>query len=226
MRCGCSSAATLSGCSSDGTENTESTGTSAEQSGDPRLEASVCGTSDDDGENHEIPIGSATEGPFDFDTAYFQPAYMHNDGKSMPAYAESVAHLEADIKTNERGEDYGWSVGETPADLRISYRITDAEGTEVASGKFMEMNAGDGSHYGTNVPKTAEAKGLTGTLDDPTPLTLTLKVEAPESYPLHIDRRTGVKEREWFKPITVDMEMLYTGEQLKCIEDDPVADKS
>ncbi|MCK7643011.1 iron transporter [Corynebacterium sp. CCM 8835] len=227
---------TLTACSSDGTEGSaeESTttaaaatsGQSGEQAGDPRLEASVCGTPEDDGENHEIPIGSTTAGPFDIDAAYFQPAYMNNNGESMPSYKDSIAHIEADVKTNEKGEDYGWSVGETPADLRISYKITDADGKEIVSGKFMEMNAVDGSHYGTNIPRTAEAKGLVGTLDDPAHLTLTLKVEAPEHYPLHIDRRTGVKEHEWFKPITVKMEMLYTGEQLKCIVDDPVADNS
>ena len=231
---------TLTACSSSDVDKTADTVTSAaDEAGekvkegvdeakdkvskeDPRLEKSVCGTPEDDNENHEIPIGSATGGPFDFDTAYFQPAYMNNNGKSMPAYEDSIAHIEADVKTNEKGEDYGWSTDETPADLRIEYKLTDKDGKEVASGKFMEMNAGDGSHYGTNIPKTAESKGMVGTLDNPTPLTLTLTVNPPENYPLHIDRRTGVKEHEWFKPVTVTMEMLYTGEQLKCIEADPV----
>ena len=72
---------------------------------DPRLEKSVCGTPEDDNENHEIPTGSATEGPCDFDATHFQPAYMNNNGKSMPAYEESIAHIEADVKTTTKGED-------------------------------------------------------------------------------------------------------------------------
>ena len=87
----------------------------------------------------------------------------------------------------------------------------------------MEMNAGDGSHHGTVIPKDTETKRLTGPLDGPAPLTLTLKVATRENYALHIDRRIGVQEHEWLEPITVEMEMPYTGEKLERIGDDPVA---
>lgn len=190
---------------------------------DPRLAASVCGTSKDDGSNHEIPIGDADQGPFHMEANYFQPGYMMMDGMMMPAYKDSIAHIELDVKANQEGTNYGWSVDETPADLNISYTITDEAGKTVAEGKFMEMNAGDGSHYGTNIPQSAEAAGLVGSLDKPGKFNVIFHVAPPTHYGLHIDKRTGVKAREWFKEFDVKMPFLYTAEQKKCIEDNPVA---
>lgn len=230
--CPVASASTLAltGCSSN--DSSAANSTSAESSAadssdataeDARLAASVCGTPEDDGQNHEIPVGDADEGPFHMEANYFQPGDMAFDGGMMPAYADSIAHIELDVKVTEAGTKYGWSVDETPADLNIDYTVTDKSGKKIVSGMFMEMNAGDGSHYGTNIPKTAEDAGLVGSLENPGEYTVTFHIAPPKSYGLHQDKRTGVEATEWFAPFDVSMDWLYTAEQKKCIVDDPRA---
>ncbi|KAB1659889.1 hypothetical protein F8O07_09875 [Pseudoclavibacter sp. CFCC 13796] len=215
----------LTGCSSSDNGSTQSsTATSSDSSAeDARLAPSVCGTPEDDGQNHEIPVGDADEGPFHMEANYFQPGDMAFDGGMMPAYADSIAHIELDVKVNEEGTKYGWSVDETPADLNIDYTVTDKSGKEIVKGMFMEMNAADGSHYGTNIPKSAEAAGLVGSLENPGEYTVTFHIAPPKNYGLHQDKRTGVEATEWFAPFDVSMDWLYTAEQKKCIVDDPRA---
>lgn len=213
----------LTGCSSATTDNATATTADSSSVADPRLAASVCGTADDDGQNHEIPIGDADHEPFHMEANYFQPGDMIGDDGMMPAYKDSIAHIELDVKATEAGTDYGWAVDETPADLNITYTVADSSGKEIVSGEFMEMNAGDGSHYGTNIPKTAEANGLVGSLDNPGEYTVTFHVAPPTMYGLHQDARTGVTATEWFQPFDVQMDWLYTAEQKKCIVDDPRA---
>ncbi|MBV7433370.1 iron transporter [Dermabacteraceae bacterium TAE3-ERU5] len=194
------------------------------EEGDPRLKESTCGTKDDDGGAHEIPVGEAEEGPFKMEVNYFQPAYMlPGTADMMPSYKESLCHLEMDIKANKEGVKYGWTLDETPAGLNITYKVLDESGKEIISGLFMEMNAGDGSHYGTNVPLTAQENGLVGTLQKPGKFTLVFNIAPPKGYGLHGDARTKVEVDGWFKPFDVKMEWLYTGEQLKCKAEDPTA---
>lgn len=217
----------LAGCSSNG--NSAASGSAASsatasataQAEDPRLAASVCGTSEDDGKNHEIPVGEAEQGPFHMEANYFQPGDMAFDGGMMPAYADSIAHIELDVKANKEGTKYGWAVDETPADLNISYEVKDKSGRSIVKGMFMEMNAADGSHYGTNIPKSAEAAGLVGSLEKPGEYTVTFHIAPPTKYGLHQDKRTRVEATSWFEPFDVTMDWLYTAEQKKCIVDNP-----
>lgn len=156
----------------------------------------------------EIQGPEGTLGPIDLSIKFFQPGEMMPSpgGKTMLPYADSQMHLEVDTKANAFGSNWGYSVDETPAALTMAYRLTDQANATVAQGAFMEMNAIDGSHYGTNLAKN--------TITKPGDYTLKVTVFPPADYNLHTDYITGVPEKAWFKPLTIDLPWSITQEQL------------
>jgi uncharacterized protein involved in high-affinity Fe2+ transport len=152
-------------------------------------------------------------GPYDAAIAYFQPGQMGEpvEGSSMKMldYGESQMHLELDLKANEYGTNWGYSADETPAGLDVSYEITDDKNAHVDSGMMMEMNAIDGSHYGTNLAKD--------TIKGPGKYKVTITIRPPKNYDLHSDYITGVPISEWYKPLTASSEWELTKKNLDIV---------
>ena len=161
---------------------------------------------------------TADFGPFTGEIHYFQPGQMgesaYPDQMKMLDYADSQMHFELDTKATAFGTNWGYSVDETPANLQMSYKLADKEGNTLAEGMFMEMNAIDGSHYGTNIPKD--------TIKEPGDYTLTVTIYPPRDYALHADYITGVPAKEWFKPLTAKMDWTLTQENLDIVKKNTV----
>ncbi|MFW0121932.1 iron transporter [Rothia sp. CCM 9419] len=156
-------------------------------------------------------------GPFIGAIHFFQPGQMFDNPKStmkMLDYKDSQMHLEFDLKATEFATNWGYSVDETPADLHLMYKLDNSEGKTVASGMMMEMNAIDGSHYGTNLPKDS--------ITEPGDYTLTVTIYPPNNYDLHQDYITGVPARGWFKPLTAVMPWKITQENLDIVKENTV----
>ncbi|WKD59615.1 iron transporter [Corynebacterium caspium] len=154
----------------------------------------------------------ATFGPFDGGVHFFQPGQMYTNPDStmkMLDYAESQMHLEFDLKANAFATNWGYSVDETPAALTLLYQLANSEGKIISEGHMMEMNAIDGSHYGTNLAKD--------TITEPGDYTLTVTIYPPTNYDLHQDYITGPPARGWFKPLTVAMPWKITQENLDIV---------
>lgn len=159
----------------------------------------------------------ATFGPFDGAVHFFQPGQMFKNPDAtehMLDYKDSQMHLEFDLKANEFATNWGYSVDETPADLQLVYKLEDSSGKVLATDHMMEMNAIDGSHYGTNLPKD--------TITKPGDYTLTITIYPPKNYHLHQDYVTGVPARGWFKPLTVAMPWKITQENLDVVKENTV----
>lgn len=158
-------------------------------------------------------------GPFTGEIHYFQPGeMMANPANTMQMrkYADSQMHLELDFKANEYATNWGYSVDETPANLPIVYKLTDKDGKELSHGAMTAMNAIDGSHYGTNLPKD--------TIKEPGAYKMTITVYPPKNYDFHNDYITGVPAREVWKPLTVTMDWNITKENLEAVKANTVAD--
>ncbi|MBI9000214.1 hypothetical protein M0E87_07825 [Corynebacterium sp. CCM 9185] len=143
----------------------------------------------------------STTAVFDLVTVCAQSACKYNNGESMSTYTVSIQHLRANIRTNEKCDDYRCPVGEVPDGPVIGYPITAVDGKALTSGAFLQMNAENPHEHHRN----AAVRGLIEALDDSTRLTLTLAVDGPRNCPLRIDRRPR--------------------EQPTPIEDDPVTDR-
>lgn len=152
-------------------------------------------------------------GPFDISVKFFQPGAMLSSPGSnmhMKNYEDSQMHLEVDTKANAWGTNWGYSTDETPAGLQMWYSLTDASGKELAHDMMMEMNAIDGSHYGTNLP----AK----TIVEPGTYHLKMTIYPPRNYAIHQDYITGVPKKGWFAPMTADMEWILSREMLDKVD--------
>ena len=192
--CGNSSSSSSSSSSSDSSSSSASSDSSAAAPGD------TAGF-------EEVPVGpsgTAEEqdkeaGPLTVGAVYFQPIDMEPAGMGLKA-ADASFHLEADIHASQEGVDYGYGKGDFVPDLTVNYQIIDkATGKQVegtaTSGTFMQMNASDGPHYGTNVK-----------LDKAGTYQLKLSIQSPEKkgWMLHVDPETGVKNHKfWTEPIEV-----------------------
>ncbi|MBN9643265.1 iron transporter [Corynebacterium mendelii] len=227
----------LSACAENNGDTESATTTAAAQTSSPATEADTTmtgeTTSDKAAPAEDAPEGAAgvnarpdecglqeqqgpeaSFGPFDVSIHYFQPGEMlpnPDADMTMASYADSQMHLEVDTKVNEFGTNWGWSVDETPADLRMFYKLEDPEGKQVAAGMMMEMNAIDGSHYGTNL--------VNDTITGPGEYTMTLTVYPPKNYSLHGDYITGVPAEGWFKPLTVVMPWKLTQDNLDIVKE-------
>lgn len=158
-------------------------------------------------------------GPFEGAIHYFQPGEMManpNNKMKMRKYADSQMHLELDFKANEYATNWGYSVDETPANLPIVYKLTDKDDHVLSTGMFTEMNAIDGSHYGTNLPKD--------TIKEPGDYKMTITVYPPHDYDFHNDYITGVPAREVWKPLTVTMPWEISKENLDAVAENTVSD--
>lgn len=162
---------------------------------------------------------AASFGPFDGSIHFFQPGEMApnpNTSMEMLSYADSQMHLELDLKANEYGTNWGYAVDETPAGLPIMYQLSNAAGKVVASGMMTAMNAIDGSHYGTNLPK--------GSITEPGKYMMKITVYPPKDYDLHKDYITGVPADGWFAPLSAEMPWEITQENLDIVKQNTVAD--
>ncbi|MBV7295873.1 iron transporter [Corynebacterium sp. TAE3-ERU12] len=162
---------------------------------------------------------TASFGLFDAAVMFFQPGQMApnpNSTMEMLDYDESQMHIELDLKANAYATNWGYSVDETPANLKIAYKIETKDGDEVDTGMMMPMNAIDGSHYGTNLAKD--------TIKKPGDYKLTVTIFPPSDYDIHSDYITGVPATEWFGPLTRTMDWKITQENLDAIEKATVKD--
>lgn len=169
--------------------------------------------------NHEQDGPETSVGPFDLALHFFQPGHMADNQDAtmkMVDYKDAQMHLELDTKANKFGTNWGYSVDETPADLRMVYSLADASGKVLSQGMMMEMNAIDGSHYGTNLKND--------TIPGPGDYKLTITVYPPQNYALHNDYKTGVIAKSWFKPLTTTMDWKITQEQFDMVKKDKIAD--
>lgn len=108
---------------------------------------------------------------------YFQPVPM-TDGSTIEG---KDIHLEADIAALDN--DFGFGVGDWVPYLTVSYKVLKEDGSEEASGTFMEMSASDGPHYGANIAMPDGQGTYT--------LQLTIGSPADNNYLLHTDAETG-----------------------------------
>ncbi len=108
---------------------------------------------------------------------YFQPVPM-TDGSTIEG---KDIHLEADISA--LANKFGFGVGDWVPYLTVDYKVLKADGTEEASGTFMEMSASDGPHYGANIAMPSGQGKYT--------LEITIKSPADNNYLLHTDAETG-----------------------------------
>jgi len=127
----------------------------------------------------ETPIFEDIEagGWLNVSAVYFQPVPM-TDGSTIEG---KDIHLEADISA--LANNFGFGVGDWVPYLTVDYKVLKADGTEEASGTFMEMSASDGPHYGANIAMP-DGQG-TYTLE------VTIKSPADNNYLLHTDAETG-----------------------------------
>ncbi len=107
---------------------------------------------------------------------YFQPVPM-TDGSTIEG---KDIHLEADISA--LANKFGFGVGDWVPYLTVDYKVIAADGSEAASGTFMEMSASDGPHYGANIAMPGQGKYT---------LEITIKSPAENNYLLHTDAETG-----------------------------------
>lgn len=162
---------------------------------------------------------SAKFGPFDGSIAYFQPGEMApnpNSDMKMLDYKQSQMHLELDLKANAFGTNWGYSKDETPANLHIMYQLSNSNGKVLSAGMFMPMNAIDGSHYGTNLPKD--------TITEPGTYKMKLTLYPPHNYDMHADYITGVPAEKWFGPLSAVMDWKLTKKNLDIIKKNTVED--
>lgn len=149
----------------------------------------------------EYPIGAPLErNGMEIGAVYLQPVTMEPEGM-MHSPAESDIHLEADIHALANNPN-GFPEGEWMPYLLVTYQVT-KQGGETTRGEMMPMVANDGPHYGNNVK-----------LAGPGRYTVRFDIAPPTSSPMahfgrHTDRLTGV--RPWFKPFSVEYEMVYAG---------------
>lgn len=158
-------------------------------------------------------------GPFTGNIMFFQPGAMFENPESdmkMNSYEDSQMHLELDLKANEFGSNFGYSVDETPANLHIMYEISDSDGKVIMKDMMMPMNAIDGSHYGTNLKND--------TIKNPGKYKIKITIYPPKNYDLHKDYITGVPHPEWFKPLTVEADWEISQEQLDIVKANKVKD--
>ena len=95
----------------------------------------------------EIPIFEDEEVDFlNVSAVYFQAVPMEPGQSSTEGFD---IHLEADVSALEN--DLGYEVGTWVPYMTVDYEVQDADGKDVVSGTFMEMNASDGTHYGANI---------------------------------------------------------------------------
>ena len=127
----------------------------------------------------ETPIFEDIEagGWLNVSAVYFQPVPM-TDGSTIEG---KDIHLEADISA--LANNFGFGVGDWVPYLTVDYKVLKADGSEEASGTFMEMSASDGPHYGANIAMP-DGQG-TYTLE------ITIKSPADNNYLLHTDAETG-----------------------------------
>ena len=127
----------------------------------------------------ETPIFEDIEagGWLNVSAVYFQPVPM-TDGSTIEG---KDIHLEADISA--LANNFGFGVGDWVPYLTVDYKVLKEDGSEEASGTFMEMSASDGPHYGANIAMP-DGQG-TYTLE------ITIKSPADNNYLLHTDAETG-----------------------------------
>lgn len=127
----------------------------------------------------ETPIFEDVEagGWLNVSAVYFQPVPM-TDGSTIEG---KDIHLEADIHALDN--NFGFGVGEWVPYMTVEYSVTKEDGTEEASGTFMEMSASDGPHYGANIAMPDGQGTYT--------LTITINSPAENNYLLHTDAETG-----------------------------------
>jgi uncharacterized protein involved in high-affinity Fe2+ transport len=107
-------------------------------------------------------------------------------------------HLEAKILMEKAG--FGFAPGSWVPYLGLEYRLTKRNTDWTASGQLVPMLANDGPHYGANVPM----KGP-GTYH----MSVTFTPPAPEVFPIHMDKETGVAG--WWEPFTLEWDFTYFG---------------
>ena len=127
---------------------------------------------------------------------YFQPVPM-TDGSTIEG---KDIHLEADISALDN--KFGFGVGDWVPYLTVEYKVLKADGSESASGTFMEMCASDGPHYGANI---AMPDGQ-GTYK----LEITIKSPADNNFLLHTDAETGPGAQSFDDGVT--WPLVVTGE--------------
>lgn len=126
----------------------------------------------------EIPIFEDQEAGFlNVSAVYFQAVPMSGGNEDI---SDVDIHLEADISALEN--TVGFGVGDWVPYLTVDYKVLKEDGSEAASGTFMEMSASDGPHYGANIA-----------LPDMGTYTLELTIHSPEEngYLVHTDAETG-----------------------------------
>lgn len=104
----------------------------------------------------EIPIFEDEKVDFlNVSAVYFQAVPMEPGQSSTEGFD---IHLEADVSALEN--DLGYETGTWVPYMTVDYEVQDADGKDVVSGTFMEMNASDGTHYGANIamPKAGDYK--------------------------------------------------------------------
>ena len=175
--CGGSSSGSASAASASASASAASTSASA-SSASTSASASAAAPGEAAG-FEETPIFEDVEagGWLNVSAVYFQPVPM-TDGSTIEG---KNIHLEADI--HALANNFGFGVGDWVPYLTVDYKILKADGSEEASGTFMEMSASDGPHYGANVAIPDGQGKYT--------LEITIKSPADNNYLLHTDAETG-----------------------------------
>ena len=178
--CGSSSSSSAAG-SSSASASASASSASASASGESASASASSASAGAVGEEagfEETPIFEDVEagGWLNVSAVYFQPVPM-TDGSTIEG---KDIHLEADI--HALANNFGFGVGDWVPYLTVDYKITAEDGSEAASGTFMEMSASDGPHYGANIALPKQGKYN---------LELTIKSPADNNYLLHTDAETG-----------------------------------
>ncbi|MGO1592568.1 iron transporter [Ancrocorticia sp.] len=194
---GTAMAFSLSSCSSDDGDASESTD-----------EATVAASEDDAASEedpdttgiNELPVGDSgpqTDGPLTVDLVYFQAIDLEQGSLSMPPASESDMHFEVDVATTEEATEWGYEADEFLPYLNIKAVVTNTDtGEETDLGTMMPMIASDGAHYGNNISL------------EPGNYNVELTVTSPaDDFMLHTGKdSSGVKGRFWSEPLTFEFE--------------------
>ena len=172
--CGSSSASSSAAASSASASASSAAASSASAS----ASSAAAGVVGEEAGFEETPIFEDQEagGWLNVSAVYFQPVPM-TDGSTIEG---KDIHLEADI--HALANNFGFGVGDWVPYLTVDYKITAEDGSEAASGTFMEMSASDGPHYGANIAMPGQGKYK---------LEITIKSPADNNYLLHTDAETG-----------------------------------
>ena len=175
---GSSSSSAASSAAASSAASSTASSTAAASASSASSSASSAGAVGEEAGFEETPIFEDIEagGWLNVSAVYFQPVPM-TDGSTIEG---KDIHLEADI--HALANNFGFGVGDWVPYLTVDYKITREDGSEAASGTFMEMSASDGPHYGANIAMPGQGKYK---------LEITIKSPADNNYLLHTDAETG-----------------------------------